>query len=134
MTLMDQAFYSHFAESLPKSLDLFITLYGDSTYNVNCLCDKFAKYKMHKKVHASKTTKLQSASDGSVTLFDEQQERRERDLLNVTCYGCGKKGNLKHSCPGPSGHKLQGTKSVQGTPARAKEHLRRSHHQGLYTL
>ena len=71
MTLTDQAFYSHFAESLPESLDLFITLYGDSTYNVDCLCDKFAKYEMRKKVRASKTTKSQSASDGSVALFGE---------------------------------------------------------------
>ena len=37
MTLTDQAFYSYVAESLPESLDLFITLYGDITYNVDRL-------------------------------------------------------------------------------------------------
>jgi len=49
MTLTDQAFYLYFAESLPESLDLFITLYEDSTYNVDRLCDKFAKYEMRTK-------------------------------------------------------------------------------------
>ena len=35
MTLTDQAFYSYFVESLPELLDLFITLYEDTTYNVD---------------------------------------------------------------------------------------------------
>jgi len=121
MMMTDQAFYSYFAEWLPKSLDLFITLYKDSTYNVDRLCDKFAKYEMRKKVRASKTAKSQSASDGSVTLFGQQQEkRRERDLSNVTCYGCGKKGHLKHNCPEPSKQELQGGKPVQDTSSNSK--------------
>jgi len=84
VTLADQAFYSYVAESLPESLDLFITLYEDSTCNVDRLCDKFAKYEMRKKVHASKTAKSQSASDGSVALFSQQLEkRRERDCRTL---------------------------------------------------
>jgi len=142
MTLTDQAFYSYFAESLPESLDLFITLYEDSTYNVDCLCNEFAKYEMRKNVRAPKTAKSRSASDRSVTLFSQQEEkRRETDLSNVPCYGCGKKEHLKRRCPERSEREPQGAKSVQGTPvlakptqARARERLRRSHHQGLYTL
>ena len=32
--------------SLPSSLDLFITLYEDNSYNVDLLCDRFAKYEI----------------------------------------------------------------------------------------
>jgi len=121
MTMTDQAFYSYFAESLPELLDLFITLYEDSTYNVDRLCDKFAKYEMRKRVRASKTARPQSASSGSVALFGQQQEkRRERDLTNATCYGCGKKGHLKRKCPEPSEQELQGGKPVQDTSSTSK--------------
>jgi len=121
MTLADQAFYSCFAESLPESLDLFITLYEDSTYNVDCLCNKFAKYGMRKNVRASKTAKPQSVSDGSVALFSQQQEkRRETDLSDVTCYGCGKKGHLKCRCPEPSEQEPEGAESVEDTPSTSK--------------
>ena len=50
MTETDQAFYSHFTELLPKSLNLFITLYEDSTDSVDHICNKFAKYEMCQKV------------------------------------------------------------------------------------
>ena len=121
MMMTDQAFYLYFAELLPKSLDLFITLYEDSTYNVDRLCDKFMKYEMRKKVRASKTAKSQSASDGSVTLFGQQQEkRRERDLSKITCYGCGKKGHLKRNCPELSEQEPQGGKPMQDTLSTSK--------------
>jgi len=85
------------------------------------LCNKFAKYGMRKKVRASKTAKSQFASDGSVALFSQQQEkRRETDLSNVTCYGCGKKGHLMRRCPEPSEQEPQVAKSVQDTPSTSK--------------
>jgi hypothetical protein len=40
MQLSDQSFLSHFIESLPPSLDLFITLYEDSNHDIDFLCDK----------------------------------------------------------------------------------------------
>ena len=45
------------------------------------------------------------AAEGSVALFSQQTKdkgkkrgRRKHDLANVTCYGCRKKGHLKHKC------------------------------------
>jgi len=54
MTLTDQ---SSFSESLPASLDLFITLYKGNMYDIDRLCDQFAKYEMCQKVRDSKTGK-----------------------------------------------------------------------------
>jgi len=82
---------------------------------------------MHKKVRASKTAKSQSASDGSVTLFGQQQEkRRERDLSNVTCYGCSKKGHLKRNCPELSKQEPQGRKPMQDTLSTSKANASQS--------
>ena len=44
--ITDKSFFSYFIESLPHSLDLFISLYDNSTHNVNLLCSKFTKYEM----------------------------------------------------------------------------------------
>ena len=44
--ITDKSFFSYFIESLPHSLDLFISLYDDSTHDVDLLCSKFTKYKM----------------------------------------------------------------------------------------
>jgi len=46
MILSDQAFYSYFIESLPPSLDTFVTRYEDTNHDVDFLCDKFAEYEM----------------------------------------------------------------------------------------
>ena len=82
---------------------------------------------MHKRVHASKTARSQSASSGSVALFSQQQEkRRERDLTNVTCYGCRKKGHLKCKCPEPSEQEPQGGKPVQDTSSTSKANASQS--------
>ena len=39
-TISDQSFYEQFTDSLPTSLDLFIALYEDSTYDVDLFYDK----------------------------------------------------------------------------------------------
>ena len=44
LLLSDQSFYSHFVHWLPKSLNMFTALYEDTTYNIDFLCSKFAKY------------------------------------------------------------------------------------------
>ena len=99
--LSDQTFYAYFTESLP-ALDLFITLYEDNTYDVNLLCDKFAKYERCQKLRAIKSGK------GEVSIIEWQccavrpavgprrkKEKKKRDLTDVTRYGCGKQGHLQ---------------------------------------
>ena len=44
--ITNKSFFSYFIESLPCSLDLFISLYDNSTHDVDLLCSKFAKYEM----------------------------------------------------------------------------------------
>jgi len=108
MILTDQSFHSHFIESLPPSLDIFISLYEDVNYDVDFLCNKFAKYEMRLKLRAAKAGKAEAISEGSVALFGQQpaadkkkmkKGKKKRDLTNVTCYGCGKKGHLRPTCP-----------------------------------
>ena len=104
LALTDQAFYSYFTESLPTSLDLFIALYEDNTFDVDLLCDKFAKYKMRQKLRVTKSGKAEGSTDGNIALFgqqsaDKKKERKKQDLTDVTCYGCGKKGHLRRHCP-----------------------------------
>ena len=104
--LSDDSFYSYFIDSLPSSLDLLVTLYENPTHDVGLLCDKIAEYEMRQKLRAMKSGKAQAA-EGSVTLFGQQttdkEKRKRRDLSNVTCYGCGKKGHLKYKCPHKKG-------------------------------
>ena len=40
----------------------------------------------------------------NVALFGQQlaeKEKKKRDLMDIMCYGCGKKENLRPSCPTP---------------------------------
>ena len=107
----DDSFYSYFVESLPSSLDLLVTLYENPTHDVDLLCDKIAKYEMRLKLRAVKSGKAQAA-EGSVALSGQQMTDKEKikkgDLSNVTCYGCGKKGHLKHKCPDKKAEKGEG--------------------------
>ena len=50
LKITDQTFYELFTNSLPRSLDLFISFYDGPTFNVDTLCDRFAKYEMRRKV------------------------------------------------------------------------------------
>jgi len=71
MTISDRSFHKYFTNSLPSSLDL-LTLYDDSTYDVDLLCDKSAKYKMRRRLADAKADNAEGASDGSLALFGQQ--------------------------------------------------------------
>ena len=103
-SITNQAFFSYFIESLPPTLNIFVTMFEDPSYDINLLCDKFARYKMHQKLHLAKTRKADAAAEGSIMLLSQQQKEKEWkkkkkcDLLNVTCYRCGKNSHLKARC------------------------------------
>jgi len=75
MTIDDATFYGYFTNSLPASLDLFITLYDDSTNDVDRLCDRFAQYEMQRRLADITTGKAGGSLDpanGSLALFSQQ--------------------------------------------------------------
>ncbi len=117
--LIDKS-YSYFIKSLPSTLNIFITLYNNPMHNVDLLCDKFAKYKMWQKLHEAKSRKAEAAAKESITLSqqskDKEVKRKRHDLTNVMCYGCGKKGHLKHKCPDKEDKKEKG-KEVESRPS-----------------
>jgi len=67
-TVEDDSFYAYFVDSLPNTLDLFITLYKDDTYDVELLCDTFAEYEMRKQTRAEKSGKTEAAAGGLMSL------------------------------------------------------------------
>jgi hypothetical protein len=110
LPLSDQTFYSYFVNSLPCSCALFVTLYDDTTYNVERLCDRFTAYEMRCKL-ADMTDGMAGSSSGSALALSSQQtsskgkgkerqrQRKDRDLTDVTCCSCGGKGHLCRNCP-----------------------------------
>ena len=72
MTISDQSFHEYFTNSLPSSLNLFITLYDDPTYHVDLLCDKFAECEIRCKLADAKASKAEETSDRSLALFGQQ--------------------------------------------------------------
>jgi len=70
MVIDDHSFFKYFTNS-PSSLDLFITLYDDSNYGVDLLCDRLAKYEMRRKLADAKDGKAERISDGSLALFGQ---------------------------------------------------------------
>jgi hypothetical protein len=129
--LDDETFYEHFTNSLPRSLDLFISIYEDDTYDVERLCNKFAKYEM-RCVHANLTEgKDVGTSDGSVAMFGQTSTSKEkakkekgkgkgRDYQNVTCFNCGKKGHIKSKCPDKPKEKAKEEKSGEKSDDKSK--------------
>ena len=116
--LDDQSFYSYFKASLPSTCAMFVYLYKNPTYDVDDLCNTLAGYEMEQQVRVLKDGKTGAAADTSVALFGQQskgkdkdkgkKKRRERDLTNVTCHTCGKKGHLKYMCPDKKDEKGKG--------------------------
>jgi Zinc knuckle len=109
MIINDQSFYEYFTNSLPPSLDLFITLCDDSTYDIDLLCDKSSKNEMRHKLAAAKEGKADATSDVSLAMFGqasspkknekkEKKEKKERDQKHITCFNCGKKGHIQARC------------------------------------
>ena len=107
MAISDQTFYKYFTHSLPTSLNLFITLYEDPTYDVDILCDRFTKYEMQRKVAATRDSRADTTSDATLALYGQHsssskgkgKERKKRDLKDVTCYRCRRKGHYQAKCP-----------------------------------
>jgi hypothetical protein len=78
MIINDQYFYEYFTNSLAPSLDLFITLYDDSTYDIDLLCDKFAKYEMRHKLTAATEGKADATSNVSLAMVGQASSLKER--------------------------------------------------------
>ena len=105
----DENFFDYFVASLPKSLDVFISVYEDTTFDVDLLCTKFSRYELHQQARDVVDGK---ADDSAIALFGQQagsgsgSRRGNRDLSNVTCFSCGNKGHLRRNCPDrtKSGH------------------------------
>jgi hypothetical protein len=84
----DQSVYGYFTNSLSPSLDLFITLYDDSTYDVDLLCYKFAKHELRHKLAAAKEGKADATADVSLAMFGQasaskKKERKKRDYKHL---------------------------------------------------
>jgi len=101
MTISNQCFYQCFTSSLPSSLDLFIALCDEPTYDVDLLCDKLAEYEMRRKLRAGKA---EGTLDGSLTLFGQRapsssKGKGKKGWKHITCYKCGEKGHIQSKCP-----------------------------------
>ena len=71
-------FYEHFTNSLPRSLDLFISLYDDGDYGVDRPCSKFAKYEVRRMLADIVDDKDVGTSDGSVAMFGQASTSKEK--------------------------------------------------------
>ena len=106
MVINDHTFFLYFTSSLPRSLDLFVTLYDDGrSHDVNVICDRFARYEMRLKLDDTRIAKNDGVPDTPVAMFSQAsssnpkgKKGKGRDFKNVTCYGCGKKGHIKAKC------------------------------------
>ena len=102
LLITDNQFYEHFLNSLPWKLDFFVTMYNNLQANVNSLCNQFTKYEMQLKVASICEGKTGEASGSDMALASQptsstkgKGKAKKRDLTDVTCYRCGKKGHLK---------------------------------------
>ena len=113
LNITAQQFYQYFINSLPAEYDLVIAVHIPTTsnYSVNVLCDAFHTIELCKELHTSMTG---STSEDQVGLLAKQKGSKgsrkaesgrgsgstgsKGKKLNVTCYGCGKKGHYKHEC------------------------------------
>ena len=103
--LDDENFYEYFTNSLPRSLDFFISLYDDDDYGVDRLCSKFAKYEMRRMLrHCAwqgcwDIRRFSRRVRPSINIQGEGEEGDGEDYRHVTCFGCGKKGISSRSAP-----------------------------------
>lgn len=114
MELTDKIFFDHFTNSLPASLDIFVTFYDDKSHDIDLLCDRFSRYEMRQQLAAAKAG---DTSEGSVALFGKQQEsggkakksgegskggeglKSAKTSKSVVCWGCGEQGHVRSKCP-----------------------------------
>ena len=82
LNLCDQTSYAYSTESFLPSLDLFITLYENKTYDSDLLCDEFVKYEMRQKATKSGRTRDHGTATlrCSVSSRPRRKKRKKRVL------------------------------------------------------
>ena len=98
--MSDEAFFDYFTVSLPSSMDVFIAMYEDQTFDVDHLCEKLTKFELRRarrdlvdgKGENENVAMYGHSASGSGSR-SKGDDRRRRDFSQVTCFACGKKGH-----------------------------------------
>ena len=114
LTITALQFYQHFINSLPAEYNMVVAVHNPipSNYSIDILCEKFHTIELRKELCT--TTTGGGTSEDSVALLAKQKGSKgsgrvesgcrggssgsKGKRVNVTCYGCGKKGHYKHEC------------------------------------
>ena len=117
LTITALQFYQHFINSLPAEYDMVVAVHNPvpSNYSIDILCEKFRAIELCKELCT--TTTGGGTSEDSVALLAKQKGSKgsgrvesgcrggssgsKGKRVNITCYGCGKKGHYKHECCSP---------------------------------
>ena len=103
--MSDEAFFNYFTDSLPTSVDVFITMYENQSFSIDHLYDKFTKYELWRACRdlvdgrgESENIVMYSHSASGSGSRSRGDEWRRRDSSDVTCFACGKKGHIRRWC------------------------------------
>lgn len=83
LNLCDQTSYAYSTESFLPSLDLFITLYENKTYDSDLLCDEFVKYEMRQKLRATKSGRARDHGTATLRCSVSSRPRRKKRKKRV---------------------------------------------------